>query len=153
MERNFNRSRLFALFWSKSFIKKTLKGFVCSLIIKRFNVLTLCSALMTIEQWGFFSVPHLLWHGTSVCNGHLRGPVTLTPITEIWQWSCHYLFLRLRCSVAVMWTSNLPLAWPTSFWADQNGTYSSSLHKMKKSSIFTKFYGKWRGENRFGTNF
>ena len=25
----------------------------------------------------FFSVPHLLWHVTSVYNGHLRGPVTL----------------------------------------------------------------------------
>ena len=34
------------------------------------------------EQWGFFSVPHLLWHGASVFNGHLRGPVTLTPIAE-----------------------------------------------------------------------
>ena len=32
----------------------------------------LCSALMAIEQWGFFSVPHLLWHGTSVYNGHPR---------------------------------------------------------------------------------
>ena len=42
----------------------------------------LCSALMVIEQWGFFSVPHLLWHGASVNNGHLRGPVTLTPIAE-----------------------------------------------------------------------
>ena len=28
----------------------------------------LCSALMAIEQWGFFSVPHLLWHGASVYN-------------------------------------------------------------------------------------
>ena len=26
----------------------------------------LCLALMDIEQWGFFSVPHLLWYGTSV---------------------------------------------------------------------------------------
>ena len=42
----------------------------------------LCSALMAIEQWGFFSVPHLLWHGDSVYNGHLRGPVTPTPIKE-----------------------------------------------------------------------
>ena len=25
----------------------------------------LCSALIAIEQWGFFSVPHLLWHGAS----------------------------------------------------------------------------------------
>ena len=42
----------------------------------------LCSALMAIEQWGFFSVPHLLWHGASVYNGHLWGSVTLTPFAE-----------------------------------------------------------------------
>ena len=42
----------------------------------------LCSALMSFRQWGFFSVSHLLWHGISVYNGHLRGPVTLTPIPE-----------------------------------------------------------------------
>ena len=42
----------------------------------------LCSALMAIEQWGFFSVPHLLWHQVFFYNGHLRGPVTLTPIAE-----------------------------------------------------------------------
>ena len=42
----------------------------------------LCSALMALEQWGFFSMPHQLWHGTFVCNDHLRDPVTLTPIAE-----------------------------------------------------------------------
>ena len=42
----------------------------------------LCSAFMVIEQWGFFSVPHLLWHGASVYNGYLRGSVTLTAIAE-----------------------------------------------------------------------
>ena len=45
----------------------------------------LCSALLVrlgIEQWEFFSVPHLLRHGASVCYGHLRGPVTLTPNAE-----------------------------------------------------------------------
>ena len=42
----------------------------------------MCSALMAIEQWGFFSVPQLLWYGESVYSGHLRGPVTLTPISE-----------------------------------------------------------------------
>ena len=42
----------------------------------------LCSALMAIEQWGFFNVPHLLWHGPTLYNGYLRGPVTLTPIAE-----------------------------------------------------------------------
>ena len=40
----------------------------------------LCSALA--EQWGFFSVPHLLWHGASVYYSHLRWPVTLTPFVE-----------------------------------------------------------------------
>ena len=42
----------------------------------------LCSALKAIELWGFFCVPHLLWHGASVYNGQLLGPVTLTPIAE-----------------------------------------------------------------------
>ena len=41
----------------------------------------LFSALRAIEQQGFYSVQYLLWHGTSVYNGHLRGPVTLTPYT------------------------------------------------------------------------
>ena len=42
----------------------------------------LCSALMAIEQWGFFNVPHLLWHGSTLYNDHLRGPVTVTPVAE-----------------------------------------------------------------------
>ena len=44
--------------------------------------LDLRSALMAIEQWRFFSVPHLLWHGTSVYNDHLREHVTLTHIAK-----------------------------------------------------------------------
>ena len=35
-----------------------------------------------MEQWGVFSAPHLLWQGTSIYNGHLRGPVTLTTAAE-----------------------------------------------------------------------
>ena len=48
------------------------------------KVIDLCSALVAIdhEQWGYFCVPQLLWLGTSVYIGHLRGPVTLAPITE-----------------------------------------------------------------------
>ena len=42
----------------------------------------LCSALMAIEQWGFFNVPYLLWHGPTVYNGHLRGPMSLKPVAE-----------------------------------------------------------------------
>ena len=37
----------------------------------------LCSALMAIEQLGFFSAPHSLSHGASVYNVHLRGHATL----------------------------------------------------------------------------
>ena len=45
-------------------------------------ILTHAWALMVIEQWGLFSVPHLLWHEISVYNGHLRRPVTFTPTAE-----------------------------------------------------------------------
>ena len=37
---------------------------------------------MAIDKSGFFSVPHILWHGASLYNGHLRGPATLTPIAK-----------------------------------------------------------------------
>ena len=42
------------------------------------------SILGTHGHWavGFFSVSHILWHGASVYNGHLRGPVALTPFAE-----------------------------------------------------------------------
>ena len=55
----------------------------------------LCSALMAIEQWGVFYVSHLLWHGPTFYNGHFRGPVTLTTVANVWQWSCPYLFSNL----------------------------------------------------------
>ena len=38
--------------------------------------------LMAIDHLGFFIVAYLLWHGAFVYNGHLRGPLTLTPIAE-----------------------------------------------------------------------
>ena len=63
--------------------------FVCfSLIWRRHHCrwraanFDLCFAHMVIEKWGFYSVPHLLRHGASIYNGHLRGPVTLTPISK-----------------------------------------------------------------------
>ena len=42
----------------------------------------LCSAPTAIEQWEFFSVPQLLWHGASFYNSCLRGPLTLAHIAE-----------------------------------------------------------------------
>ena len=56
------------------------------------SYLDLYSALMTIEQWRFFSMPHLLLHRSSIYNGHLRGPLALTPVVERWQWSCHCIY-------------------------------------------------------------
>ena len=68
----------------------------------------LCSALMTIEQWGFFSVPHLLWHGASVYNGNLsKDPWHSHLLLIVWLWSCHYLFLRLRSVAAGIRTPQL----------------------------------------------
>ena len=75
----------------------------CSLIWRRHHCrwraadFDLWSALMAIEQWGFYSVPHLLWHGASVYKGYLRAPVTHLLLSFL-QWSCHYLYLRLRDS-------------------------------------------------------
>ena len=54
-----------------------------------------CTALMTVEQWSFFNVPHLLWQGPTLYNGNLPGPVTLPFVAErlaVEQWSCQYLF-------------------------------------------------------------
>ena len=44
------------------------------------QIFNLCTALMAIERRGFFSVPLLLWHWTSVYI--LPEPVILTPIAE-----------------------------------------------------------------------
>ena len=56
----------------------------------------LYSVLIAIEQLGFFNMPHLLWHGPSLYNCHLRRPVTLTLLPSVWRWSCHYLYLFYR---------------------------------------------------------
>ena len=59
----------------------------------------LWSAFMAIEQRGFFSVPHLLWNGASVYNGHLRGPPWHSLLLlSGWQWNCPYLFYNLGLS-------------------------------------------------------
>ena len=56
------------------------------------------SVLIAIEQWGFFSMPHLLWHGTSVYRGNLRGPVTLTLVSKR---------LAVLLLLAVYWISRM----------------------------------------------
>ena len=89
----------------------------------------LCTALMTIEQWGFFSVPHLLRHGTSVYYGHFRGPVTLTPLSTK-QWSCHYLFLQVRSVAAWIRAPNLSLAGLTLLPTAPPPRYGEMNHRL-----------------------
>ena len=82
----------------------------CSLIWRRLHYrwsaenFDLCSALMAIEKWGFFSVPHLLWHWASVYNCHLRRIVTLTPTAER---------LAMMLTVPVLGLSRLGFEHPT----------------------------------------
>ena len=66
-----------------------------------------------IEQWGFFCVPHLVWHGASVYKGHIRGPVTLTPIAERLAMMMSLPFLRISSDAAGIRTPNIPVARPT----------------------------------------
>ena len=51
---------------------------------------------------------HLLWHGLSVYNGHIRGPTTDIPIAELYALGCHYFLKRLRSVTAGIRTHNLP---------------------------------------------
>ena len=67
----------------------------------------LFSVLMTIEQWGFFRMPHLLWHGASVYNGHL------TPFAERLAVELSIPVLRLKSIAAWIRIPNLSLAGPT----------------------------------------
>ena len=77
---------LLCLFWLFGVFRATTENF--SLMWRRHHYrwraanFDLYSTLMTMEQWVFFSVPRLLWHGASVYKCHFRGPVTLTPIAE-----------------------------------------------------------------------
>ena len=64
----------------------------------------LCSALMAIELWGFFNVPHLLWHGLPfiIVISEDRLPLVLSHtvlitrhlLLSVGRWSYHYLCLR-----------------------------------------------------------
>ena len=52
----------------------------------------LYSALIAIEQWGFFYVPHLLWHGSSVFKVISEDSWHSHPMSSVWQWNWIYLF-------------------------------------------------------------
>ena len=75
--------RIVKWIWISQHLFSVLRLFVClfvsSLIFHSYGD-------VTIEQWGFFNVPHPLRHGLTVYNGHLRRPVTLPPVAERLAW-------------------------------------------------------------------
>ena len=48
------------------------------------------------HPWTLSNVPHLLRQGPTLCNGHLRKPVTLTSVAERLAVELSQLFSRLR---------------------------------------------------------
>ena len=62
---------------------------------------------MSTEQWGFFRVPHLLWHGPPIMIVVSKDPWHSHMLSSVKQWSCQYLFLRFRSVAAGTRTPNL----------------------------------------------
>ena len=63
----------------------------------------LCSTLCSIDHWGFFSAPHLLWHTTSIYKDHFRRPEALTFIVKRLNINNHWL--KDTCWVKIVDTS------------------------------------------------
>ena len=77
----------FFFFWSLSSLSRLFHSYG-DVNINSWWRAALCSALMAIEQWGFLSVPHLLWHGHPFII-LISEDSHLLPI--VWQWICHLL--------------------------------------------------------------
>ena len=84
----------------------------------------LCSALIAIEQWWFFSVPPL-WHEDSVYNGHLRGPETPKSNAEL---------LAVELSLPVF-TTKVYRGWVSDTQPSGNKHYNTLCHRCGKSDL------------------
>ena len=105
------------------------------------------SKLMAIKQWGFLNVPHLLWHGPTLYDGHILRPLTLTAFAEIVAvglslpelktWACpdrgsnfdllHYqptfkYFMKIFCITMLDWQNEFKL-WQTFFTVEWQRSY------------------------------
>ena len=54
------------------------------------------------------SLAYLMWHGDSFIMAISEKPWHSHLMPSVWQWSCHYLFSRLRSFAAGIRTLNLP---------------------------------------------
>ena len=72
--------------------------------------------------------------------------MTLKPIAECWQWSCHYPFLRLKYVAAGIRTPNLPLPGQTllatvpPLACEDDQKYNSTIDESVKGNL-AKFIG------------
>ena len=78
------------------------------------------AALIAINQWGPFSVPHPLCHGASFYNVISEDPCLLHLLPGVWQWICHHHIYgwdwntqTSACKVAVLanWASAAVNLW------------------------------------------
>ena len=123
-----SHSRVFLLIWRRHYYRWRAANF------------DLCSALMAaIEQWGFFNVLHLMWHGTSVIMVISEDPWHWHLLPSVWQWSCHYLFSRLRPIAGGIRTLNPPLAGWT-------------LYRLRYRSVDVYINRMYRNETCIGTS-
>ena len=91
-----SHSRIFSLIWRRHHYWLKASNFA------------LCSTLLAIEQWRFFSVPHVLWHGASFYVMVSEDSWHSHLLLSVKRWSCH-CFLRLRSIAAGFRTPNLSL--------------------------------------------
>ena len=81
------------------------------LSLKGFVIMTYTRHSWPLSSKGsLISVPHLLWHGASVDNGHLRGHVTLTPVAERLYSGAVTICYYDRSVAPAIRTLNFPLA-------------------------------------------
>ena len=73
------------------------------------SIFDLYSAPMAIEQWGFYSVSHLLWQGASVniYNVHLQKPLTLSSVAERLAVELSIIVFTTYAVATGIWTPNL----------------------------------------------
>ena len=105
----------------------------------------LCSALMAIDQWRFFSVPHLLWHGHTLYMIICKDPWHPHLLPSVWQLSYHYLFLRLLSVAAGIRTPSFCMRCERSnlLRSGQHQTEELALHLSQSkacSSWFLLFF-------------
>ena len=94
----------------------------------------LCSALLAIEQWGFFSVPFPLKHRLN-----WPSPIISDPHTA--EWSGHHLFLRLR---SIGWGSN---TYNLSACDVNCATAAVTVHRLKDNNPLVTLWSSTRESN------